>query len=232
MIKEIVFWCESTAVLAWIKSADKVKVYVAIRMREIQNNSPFDIWHHISGKSKPADHVSHDPDELPRFWLSRPIFLFEQKDNWNKILSAEKTNVTTIQQPVKDFIDVERFSKWTKLLKATAQVIRFMDIIKTKKKGALNCTDIEKSRSHLLKASQQNSFGTSIRLVNQPKTFPTKDKRLQLSPFLQDNILCWRQNQKKYVVLQHETRNCSKCKRVHYPAISIQMPRNLQAFWN
>ena len=160
-------------------------------MREIQDNSSSDSWYHIIGKNNPADHVSRgiDPDELPKLWLTPPSFLFEPKDSWNKILSAEKTNVTTIQQPVKAIIDVEIFSKWTKLLKATAQVFRFIDIIKTKQKRALNCTDIEKSRNHLFKASQQTSFGTSICLLNQKKSLPTKDKLLQLSPFLQDNIL-------------------------------------------
>ena len=68
MFKEIVFSCGSTAVLAWIKSTDKLKVYVANRVREIQNNSSSDSWHHVSGKSNPADHVSRgiDPDEVPK----------------------------------------------------------------------------------------------------------------------------------------------------------------------
>ena len=191
LFKETVFWCDSTAALAWIKSSDKLKVYVSNRVREIQENSSSDSWYHISGKNNPADHVSRgiDPEELRKLWLTPPSFLLEQKDSWNKILSAEKTNVTTIQQPVKAIIDVERFSKWIKLLKAIAQVFCFLDIIKTKQKRALNCTDIEKSRNHLFKASQQNSFGTSICLLNQKKSLPTKDKLLQLSPFLQGNIL-------------------------------------------
>ena len=191
LFKETAFWCDSTAVLAWIKSTDKLKAYVSNLLREIHDTSSSDSWYHISGKNNPADHVSRgiDSDELPKLWLTPPSFLFEPKDSWNKILSAEKINVTTIQQPVKAIIDVDRFSKWTKLLKATAQVFRFLDIIRTKQKRPLKSLDIEKSRNHLLKASQQNSFGTSICLLNQKKSLPTKDKLLQFSPFLQDNIL-------------------------------------------
>ena len=191
LFQETVFWCDSTAVLAWIKSTDKLKVNVANRVREIQNNCSSDSWHHISGKINPADQVSRgiDPEELPKLWLTPPPFLFEPKDSWNSILSAEKTNVTTMQQPVKAVIDVERFSKWTKLLKATAQVFHFLSILKTTKKRALDCTDIEKSRSHILQASQQNSFGTSINLLKQKKSLPAKDKLLQFSPFLRDNTL-------------------------------------------
>ena len=68
LFKETVFWCDSTAVLAWIKSTDKLKVHVANRVREIQNNSSSDSWHHIGDKNNPADHVSRgiDPDELPK----------------------------------------------------------------------------------------------------------------------------------------------------------------------
>ena len=160
LFKATVFWRDSTTVLAWIKITDKLKANVANSVREIQNNSSSDSWHHISGNNRPADHVSRgiDPDELPKLWLTPPAFLFEPKDSWNNILSAEKTNVTTKQQPVNAVIDVGRFSKWTKLLKATTQVFRFLSILKTKKKRALNCTDIEKSRNHLLQASQQNLF--------------------------------------------------------------------------
>ena len=51
VFKETVYWCESTAVLAWIKSTDKLKIYVANRVREIQNNSSPDNWRHICGKN-------------------------------------------------------------------------------------------------------------------------------------------------------------------------------------
>ena len=62
LFKETVFWCDSTAVLAWIKSSDKLKVYVSNRVREIQENSSSDSWYHISGKNNPADHVSRGID--------------------------------------------------------------------------------------------------------------------------------------------------------------------------
>ena len=191
VFKETVYWCDSTAVPAWIKCTDKLKIYVANRVCEFQNNSSPDNWRHICGNNNPADHVSRemDPNDLVKLWLTPPSFLHEPKDIWSKILYAEKTNVTTIQRPIQDIIDVERFSKWTKLLKATAQLFRFLSILKTKRKTALNCTDIEKSRNQLLQASQQNSFGMSMKFLKQKKSFPTTVKLLQFSPFLRDNTL-------------------------------------------
>ena len=45
LFKETVFWCDSTAVLAWIKSSDKLKIYVFNRVREFHENSSSDSWY-------------------------------------------------------------------------------------------------------------------------------------------------------------------------------------------
>ena len=127
-------------------------------------------------------------------------------------------------------IDVERFWKWTNLLKATAKVSSFLDILETKRKRALNCTDIEESRNHLFKASQQKAFVTSICLLNQNKSQKTNFYSFLVSQ--RPYFACWRQKHKKYLVLQNETRNYSKCKRFHYPASPIQMSQKLDAFWS
>ena len=234
VFKENVYWCDRTAVPAWIKSPDKLKIYVANRVREIQNNSSPDNWRHISGKNDPADHVFReiDPNDVVKLWLTSPPFLYESKDIWSKIFYAKKRNVTTIQRPIQAIIDIESFSKWTKLLHATAAVFCFLSILKTKRKRALNCTDIEKSRNHLLQASQQNSFGTSINLVKQKKSLPAKDKLLQYSPFHRQHVACLWQKEKNYIGLQHKTSNDSQCKRINNSALLSYMPRNLHAVWD
>ena len=103
VFKKTVFWCDSTAVLAWIKSSDELKFYVANRVLEIQNNSSLDNWRRISRKNNPSDHASRgiDPIILVKLWLTPPSFLYEPKDFWSKILYADKTNVTTIQRQFK-----------------------------------------------------------------------------------------------------------------------------------
>ena len=38
--KDTTFWCDSMAVLAWIKNSEKFKVFVSNRVSEIQSQSP------------------------------------------------------------------------------------------------------------------------------------------------------------------------------------------------
>ncbi|XP_075261127.1 uncharacterized protein LOC142352857 [Convolutriloba macropyga] len=189
--KDTTFWCDSMAVLAWIKNSEKLKVFVGNRVSEIQSQSPTSSWRHISGKSNPADHVSRGilPADIKEHWLSPPAFLFKPKESRSTFLNTEKTNTTMARQRIQPVVAAKNFSKWTKLLKATAQVFRFIEILRTKSKTALNINDVENARNHLIQVSQQNSFGPSIALLNKNKNLPSKDKLLPLSPFLKDNIL-------------------------------------------
>ena len=78
------FWSDSEAVLAWIKSEDKLKTFIAIRVREIRNNTDVSKWQHISGRLNPADHVSREIPacDLKVFWLTPPSFLSDPESHW------------------------------------------------------------------------------------------------------------------------------------------------------
>ena len=71
-------------------------------------------------------------------------------------------------------------------------------------------------------------------LLTEPEEISSNERKsstsFPVSP--RQHFACWRQNQKEHIVLQHKTPNYSKRKRVHYPTLSNQMPRNLYAFWN
>ena len=189
--KDTTFWCDSMAVLAWIKNSEKLKVFVGNRVSEIQSQSPSSSWRHISGKSNPADHVSRGilPADIKEHWLSPQAFLFKLNESWSTVLNTEKTNTTMARQTIQPVVAAKSFSKWTKLLKTTAQMFWFIEILRTKSKRALNINDVENARNHLIQVTQQNSFGPSIALLNKNKNLPSKDKLLPLSPFLKDNIL-------------------------------------------
>ena len=146
---------------------------------------------HLHQPSNPAVHVSRGilPADIKEHWLSPPAFLFKPKESWSTFLNTEKANTTMARQTIQPVVAAKNFSKWTKLLKATAQVFRFIEILRTKSKRAFNINDVENARNHLIQVSQQNSFGPSIALLNKNKNLPSKDKLLPLSPFLKDNIL-------------------------------------------
>ena len=78
------FWSDSEAVLAWIKSKDKLKTFIANRVQEIRNNTDVSEWQHISGKVNPADHVSRGIQacDINVLWLTPPAFLSDPDSHW------------------------------------------------------------------------------------------------------------------------------------------------------
>ena len=91
------FWSDSEAVLAWIKSKDKLKTYFANRAQKIRSNTYVSKWQHISGEINTADHVSRGilTCDLDVFWLTPPAFLSDPESHWKNSPSyKEETNVT------------------------------------------------------------------------------------------------------------------------------------------
>ena len=55
-INQVYMWTESTAVLQWLKSCDKLPVFVANRVVEIiLESTTIDEWHHVLSGNNPAD---------------------------------------------------------------------------------------------------------------------------------------------------------------------------------
>ena len=57
-IKETIFWSDSTAVLGWINSKEKLKTFIANHFQETRTLTGTSCWRHIIGKIIPADHIS------------------------------------------------------------------------------------------------------------------------------------------------------------------------------
>ena len=48
-------WTDSTTVLQWLNSTEKLPVFVANRVGEILESAPIDDWHHVLSGNNPAD---------------------------------------------------------------------------------------------------------------------------------------------------------------------------------
>ena len=152
------FWSDSEAVLAWIKSKDKLKTFIANRVQEIRKNTEISKWQHISGRLNPADHVSRGKPacDLNVFWLTPPSLLSDPESHWKNSLSyKEETNVTMKTSNDECLTDVSRFSKWTNLLRSMAFVIRFIKNFRSKQRGKLELDDINEARIYLFKKSRE-----------------------------------------------------------------------------
>jgi len=79
------YWADATIILYWIKQVDpdKWKMFVANRVREIQNLSSPAAWHHVPGLQNPADLLtrSHTLQEIQESetWKVGPSFILTEK---------------------------------------------------------------------------------------------------------------------------------------------------------
>ena len=186
------FWSDSEAVFAWIKSKDKLKTFIANRVQEICNNTDVSKWQHISGKVNPADHFSQGLPacDINVFWLTPPAFLSDPESHWKNTLgNKEETNVTRETSNDECIIDVSRFSKWTKLMRSMAFVIRFIKNLRSKQRGKIELDDIKEARNYLIRKSQENSFNDAIKDMKQHRLLSKKDCLLCLSLFFESGLL-------------------------------------------
>ena len=191
-IKETIFWSDRTAVLGWINSKEKFKTFIANHVQEIRNLTGTSCWRHIIDKINPADHISRGilPEDVNSWWLSPPEFLKHSAKNWNSFFAPQEAThsmqQTSALEPV---FNIEKFSKWPRLLRATARVLLSMDNLKTKERRALALEDIDKTRNHLFQVSQLNSFSGTVKDLINGKDLQKKDRLLCLSLFVKDGIL-------------------------------------------
>ncbi|XP_075258443.1 uncharacterized protein LOC142350477 [Convolutriloba macropyga] len=185
------FWSDSEAIFAWIKSEDKLKTFTANRVKEIRNNTDVSKWQNISGKLNPADHVFRGIPacDLNVFWLTPPAFLSDPENHWKNFLSNnEETNVTMETSNDEFLIDIIRFSKWTKLMRSMAFVIRFIKSLRSKQRCKLELDDTNEARIFLFRKSQEKSFNDAIKDIKQNRSLSKKDCLLRLSPFCESGL--------------------------------------------
>jgi hypothetical protein len=146
-IEQIYGWTDSTIVINWLDgNPRRFKTYVGNRVSFILDRLPPNRWNHVSGEQNPADCASRGlfPLELieHKLWWNGPEWLKLHPSNWPKspVLppkhpSEEEreicflTNVVT-QDPV---VAIERFSSFTRLVRVTAWVMRFVNACRSKR---------------------------------------------------------------------------------------------------
>ncbi|XP_029161629.1 uncharacterized protein LOC114933291 [Nylanderia fulva] len=148
-------WTDSTIALAWLRQhPSKWNTYVANRVAEIQNNLPSTRWSHVPSAENPADCASRglSASELVShsLWWTGPPWLRQPSTAWpihdmtntrptNELqqVSAElrKTKVLHIEGE-EEWDLLYKFSSWTKLVRVTAYVHRFLALLRKEKRRA------------------------------------------------------------------------------------------------
>ncbi|XP_062700111.1 uncharacterized protein LOC134284819 [Aedes albopictus] len=139
------FWTDSRTVLAWINSDHRrYHQFVAVRIGEILSSTRMNEWRYVPSGQNPADLATkwgNGPSfDMENQWFRGPAFLQGSEDTWPKTrrftTATELNNAQHIHwratQPV---IDVARFSKWERLQRTQAYVLRFVNNLKCQHKG-------------------------------------------------------------------------------------------------
>lgn len=208
-IKGKFLWTDSTVVLGWLKTQSKdLKAFVCNRVNEINELTSGYNFKHVSTDQNPADMASRGVH--PKFlhsnsvWWEGPSFLKLPADEWPKQKHVQissdlpdrkminnsytiKCNVETSNGINNNFLNIDKYSNFNKLVRIYAYVLRFINNCQKptlKLTEALDVEENDKSLKLLIKCSQSESFCDEIQTVLDKKALPRKSKLLSLTPFV------------------------------------------------
>ncbi|KAJ8977063.1 hypothetical protein NQ317_017225 [Molorchus minor] len=199
----VTLWSDSQIVLCWLKAhPSRWTVFVANRVAQVQEITSQFKWRYIKTELNPADlptrGVPIQAVENCQKWWQGPDFLQDAKwvlpeDNTYSELfkPPEERKVTLVvsqSTPYNEFWTVllNRFSKFSKLQRIIAYVLRFVYNLKSKGSKVtdpLSISELESSLRLIIKILQERHFSKPIRELSSNRF--VSDKQLQkLSPFL------------------------------------------------
>lgn len=207
--QECILWCDSSIVLAWIKSEPSTwKTFVSNRVQEIVRLTKDCNWHHVNTKDNPADLVSRGltPKQIKdsHLWWNGPSWLTLPKYKWpiqedRPVEIPEKrskcndlTILITQTEAIPQFIiNINNFSALCKLQRVTAFCIRFIKNCRfpdMKYKGALTTKELRGALHILIKKDQEQHFNEDIKFIKQRQCEKLVKLR-SLQPFIDNEGL-------------------------------------------
>ena len=182
-----VFWTDARDVLYWIRSTErKYTTYVANRVSIILASSSIDQWRWVPTDDNPADMATKtDPKRKTEdLWWQGPSFLEHEEEDWpgmcqDPVEILEARRVAIIRTDARDghIAEVHRISKWLVLVRATARVKLFVDMLR-------------KRRDPGSELSQEDEHWATNEIIKMVQRDTTKEQLVRLSPFMdQDGLL-------------------------------------------
>ncbi|XP_065084929.1 uncharacterized protein LOC135707131 [Ochlerotatus camptorhynchus] len=209
-----VLWTDSETVLAWIRSDHRpYRQFVACRVGEILDKTDGEDWRWIPSKQNVADETTKWGKgpclSSEARWVQGPEFLRHPEAEWPKKNAAEPSKTTEelracfVHREVvmQQLVDFSRFSKWERLLRTVADVIRVLDnarrrrLGQPKKTGSLWQDEIQRSEAALWRLVQAEAYPDEVGvLLNKNSATKNIDKSsmiYKLSPFTDERkVLC------------------------------------------
>ncbi|CAD7091446.1 unnamed protein product [Hermetia illucens] len=208
----IYLWTDSKITLYWIRSIEFQKdVFVYNRVQEIQQLTANDNWNHCPGSINPADLLTRGVSAQTLLscetWLNGPSWLYNDISEWpisdqdfETPMTAVDFCLLTIPQSTTQSdcavpdnpIQIERFSQYRRLLRVTAYVLRYVDLLRKRVgfKEYLNADELRRAELFWIKRVQFEVFKEEINALSNRQLVPKCSKILSLNPFVDnDGIL-------------------------------------------
>ncbi|XP_062713352.1 uncharacterized protein LOC134290269 [Aedes albopictus] len=214
-IRRTVFWSDSSTVIAWIRSdARRYRQFVAFRVNEILSLSSVQEWRWVPTKLNVADEAtkwgkgpSFDPDSR---WYHGPDFLYDNELEWPKDCRSDTNTTVEELRPayvckhlvIEPVVMLDRFSRWERLLRSMAYVVRFIDnsMLKHRKQplhlGALTRDELQKAERCLWRMAQCDGFPDEVAVFkhnlqsSQRRNLERNSPLIKLTPAIDDfNVL-------------------------------------------
>ncbi|XP_055605051.1 uncharacterized protein LOC129753277 [Uranotaenia lowii] len=196
-IHEVFFWSDSTTVLSWIRSdMRRYNRFVAHRINEILELSKIEEWRWVPTRLNVADEATkwgRGPSfDAESRWYKAPEFLYELDENeWPRDrtihaeCSKEELRIESVHTHVArvPIIDVNRFSKWERILRKTGYVHYFEDCYMKTFLGkqidtiGMGSDHLKRAERTLWRIAQNDSFSKEADVLRYNKTASVLNKR-------------------------------------------------------
>ncbi|XP_055633418.1 uncharacterized protein LOC129773793 [Toxorhynchites rutilus septentrionalis] len=165
-------WTDNTTALSWIRAdPHNYRPFVAHRVVEILETTSAEEWRYVPSASNPADEGTKW-GKGPYFstdshWFSGPEFLQHPEDAWPISPAMPSIETEEIRASVlfhlayEPVIQFERFSKWERLHRTVAYVLRFVKNIsreRSKISGDLQQEEFQAAEAVIMQQVQWQSF--------------------------------------------------------------------------
>lgn len=203
-IDKRVFWTDSQNVLCWIRSPRRFKQFVAYRIGEILETTNTHEWRWVPTSLNIADSAtkwkSSEIFRIPERWFVGPKFLWTPSHEWptQNIITSEpnidelEIRCHTTQHEISHnrnnlLPDMERFSKYKRLINTIAYVLRFFH--RKKVHESITVDEIEEARLYAIRGVQQQVYYTELRQLELKMPLPSSSALRKLSPFIDPSLV-------------------------------------------
>ncbi|XP_058448717.1 uncharacterized protein LOC131428686 [Malaya genurostris] len=175
-------WTDSLTVLAWLRSDPrKYSQYIGFRVGEILSMTELREWRYVPSKMNVADDATKwgsGPEiKASTRWFVGAEFVLLPESSWPPLPESLTTTKEELRScsvhslPNIPFLNVDRFSRWEKLLRTQAFIHRFVNNLKCvrarkpRETGILTQRELVEAERSLWKQAQQEFYSMEIRIL-------------------------------------------------------------------